>query len=83
MEPGTLDTTFASLCNGSLAQPESLLAHSRHCHPPAPPGLFPGRCTKAIQSDILDQRFPALEFWWQYQRRETLPCLPLSGYSNS
>lgn len=40
MEPGTLDTIFASLCKGDLVQPESLLAH--HCHPHAPPGLFPG-----------------------------------------
>lgn len=57
MEPGTLDTIFSSLCKGSLAQPESFLAHGRHCHPPAPPGLFPGWCTKAIQTHFFRTAF--------------------------
>lgn len=72
MQPGTLDAIFAylqecrksaSLSKGRLEQPETLLPQGRHCPPPAPLRLFPGRCTKAIQTPSTDQHFPTLEFW--------------------
>lgn len=46
-------------------------------------GSFQGDAPKLFRLIFLEQHFPALEFWWQYQLREILPCLPLSGYSCS